>query len=914
MTLSSGGKIGSYEIVAPLGAGGMGEVYRARDPKLGREVALKVIPAEFASDPERMARFAREAQVLASLNHPNIAHIYGLEDSGGVRALIMELVEGTTLAERIQQGAIPLEECLGIARQIALALEYAHERGIVHRDLKPANVKVTPDGAVKVLDFGLAKAIENTPAAEDISNSPTLSMAATRAGVILGTAAYMSPEQAKGKSVDRRADIWAFGVVLYEMLVGKQLYDGETAPETLAHVITKDPAWDSLPANTPTVIRHLLDRCLTKDPKTRLQAIGEARIIIERYLANPSASTASIERAASETPASRRILPWSVAAFASAIAALAIWAPWRPVPEPPAPMHLSVESGAPDAFTSGANPVIISPDGERFVFGIQDSSHGAKLYTRTRDQLQAQLLTGTDGATNPFFSPNGQWIAFFADGKLKKVAAQGGAAVTLCDAPSNRGGAWSEDDMIYFAAGNREALSRVSSAGGSPQPVTTLDKSKGEITHRWPQVLPGGKVILYAAHNSGDNFDQGNIIVQVLKTGERKTLVQGAMFPRYLPSGILLYGREGTLFAAPFNVDRLEVTGPPVPFLEHVHMNPGSGNVDYSFSNDGTFVYMMGESARRFLVVDWMDKEGKYQPLRKVPGDYGHPSVSPDGKRLAMTVTDKGSSDIWVYDFQRDTMSRITFGPGNSSGPVWTPDGQRIVFQSVEGGAGHRNLFWARADGTGGMQRLTEADTDQYVGNWSADGKNFAFFQRDPTTGLDLWILPFEGDIRTGLKPGKPYAFLNTPYTEVEPAISTDGRWIAYQSNETGIMEVYVRSFPGPGGKWQISDGGGAYPVWSSNGKELFFRTNVAPARIMAVNYRVVGNSFQNDKPEVWSPGEPMVLGTLWTFGLAPDGKRFAVLRPQDSQGNSEAKNDNFMLILNAFEEVRRLTAASRSK
>jgi len=466
MALTSGAKLGPYEILSPLGAGGMGEVYRARDSKLGREVALKVLPAEFASDPERMARFAREAQVLASLNHPNVAHIYGLEDSGAVRALVMELVEGSTLAQRIQQGALPLDESLGIARQIAGALEYAHEQGIVHRDLKPANVKVTTDGTVKVLDFGLAKAIENTPVTENISNSPTLSMAATQAGVILGTAAYMSPEQAKGKTVDRHADIWACGVVLYEMLAGKQLYEGETAPETLAHVITKEPSWDSLPAGTPTAIRHLLERCLTKDRRTRLQAIGEARIIIEHYLANPSASTASIERVTVERdakqPALRPALSWAIAGVLGVIVALFMsWAMWRSSSVPASPIRFSAEVGAPVvlAVDAGASAVV-SPDGSKFVFRASEVGPNQKtrLYVRQRDQLQATPLAGTEGARDQFFAPDGQWIGFFADGKLKKIPVLGGTVATLCDAPLDRGGTWSEDGTIIFAGGTREGL------------------------------------------------------------------------------------------------------------------------------------------------------------------------------------------------------------------------------------------------------------------------------------------------------------------------------------------------------------------------------------------------------------------------------------------------------------------------
>ncbi len=910
MALAPGTQLGRYEVVAPLGAGGMGEVYRARDSALGREVALKVLADAFAADAERMARFSREAQVLASLNHPNIAHIYGFEESGGVRALVMELADGYTLADRIAKGPLPLDEALPIARQIADALEYAHDRGIIHRDLKPANVKVTPDGTVKVLDFGLAKAIENTPAADDISNSPTLSMAATRAGVILGTAGYMSPEQAKGKTVDRRADIWSFGAVLYEMLAGKKVYEAETAPETLAQVLTKEPAWDSLPASTPTAIRHLAERCLVKDPKARLQAIGEARIILERYLANPSASTTSIERVGRAGPAWRRALPWGVAAIFLAAFALALWAPWRRSIVREAPMRLNVEVGAPVvlAVDYGA-AAVISPDGTKFAFRASESGENQKtrLYIRQRDQLQATALAGTEDARDQFFSPDGQWIAFFADGKLKKIPAQGGAVVTLCDAPNDRGGAWSEDGTIIFAPSTREGLSRIPEAGGKPEPVTTLDISKGEVTHRWPQALPGGKAVLFTAHNNNIGFDRANIVVQVLKTGERKTVHQGGTYARYAPSGHLLYAHEGTVFAEPFDLGHLRVTGPAVPFLEHVLTHSLGGYAQFDFSKTGALLYVAGEDTTMPVTIDWMDKEGKFQPLRTVAGDYYDLRFSPDGRRLALSIRDQGTSDIWVYDCPRDTMTRLTFGPGSSSWPVWTPDGQRIAFALDREGS-TPGMYWVRADGTGQVERLTESTNGQIPSSFSPDGKFLAFNELSPGTNWDIWILPFEGDERSGWKPGPPRVFLNSPDLEFVPAFSPDGRWLAYVLINTSGAQVYVRPFPGPGGNWQISTDGGAFPTWSKNGKELFFRST-SEDRIMVSTYRVVGDSFQSDKPQVWSPGQFAHRGSWRNFDLAPDGKRFAVTNLRPGQQIAAAKYDKFVLLLNAFDELRRLTS-----
>ena len=888
----------------------MGEVYRATDSRLGRDVALKVLPEAFAADQQRMTRFEREAQLLAALNHPNIATIHGWELSGSTRALVMELVEGPTLADRIAQGPLPLDEALPIARQIAEALEYAHDRGIIHRDLKPANVKVTPDGTVKVLDFGLAKAIENAPATEDISNSPTLSMAATRAGVILGTASYMSPEQAKGKAVDRRADIWSFGALLYEMLAGKKLYEGETAAETLAQVLTKEPAWEALPASTPTAIRHLLERCQAKEPKARLQAIGEARIIIERYLANPTAATTSIEQATPAEPAWRRALPWGLAAILLVALAFALWAPWRPSVVREAPMRLRVEIGASVVLdVDYGAAAVISPDGSRFVFRASETgpNQATRLYIRQRDQLQGTPLAGTEGARDQFFSPDGRWIAFFADGKLKKIPAQGGAVVTLCDAPADRGGTWTEDGTIIFAPSTREGLSRVPDAGGKPEPLTTLDQSSGEVTHRWPQVLPGGKAVLFTAHNNNIGFERANIFVQVLKTGERKLVHQGGSYARYSPSGHLLYGSQGTIFAAPFDPGRLEVTGPSVPFLEHVLTHSLNGSAQFDFSNTGALLYVAGENASPPVSIDWMNKEGKFQPLRAELGDYYDLRFSPDGKRLALSIRDHGTSDIWVYDWQRDTMTRLTFGPGSSSWPVWTPDGQRIAFTwSREGST--PGMYWVRADGTGQVERLMDSKNEQIPSSFSPDGKFLAFGELSPGTNWDIWILPFEGDERSGWKPGKPRVFLNSPNLEFTPAFSPDGRWLAYVLVTTSESEVYVRPFPGPGGSWQISTDGGVYPSWSRNAKELFFRS-LSDDRIMVSTYRVVGDSFQSDKPQVWSPAQFVHRGSWRNFDPAPDGKRFAVTNRPPGQEIPAARYDKFDLLLNAFDELRRLTA-----
>ena len=494
MALTTGTRLGSYEVIALIGAGGMGEVYRAHDTRLGRDVALKVLPELFARDNERMARFEREAKVLASLNHPNIAAIYGLEESGPIRALVMELVEGSTLAERIRSGPVPVDEALPIAKQVADAVEYAHDHNVIHRDLKPANIKVTAEGIVKVLDFGLAKALADDVAEADMSNSPTLSMAATRQGVILGTAAYMSPEQAKGKTADRRADVWAFGVVLYEMLVGKQLYSGETIPETLASVMKEAPALEKLPSITPPAIRNLLSRCLEKTVRRRVQHIGEVRIVLEDVLSG--VTLGPVEPVTTARGKSRERLVWAAAAAVLALTAIAFAIGFvLRAPKPQQPMRLSAEIGADASLYTAYGPsAILSPDGTRLALLAAGSDQKRRIYVRSLDQLQATALSGTENARDPFFSPDGQWIGFFADGKLKKISVQGGAAVTLCDAPDDRGGSWGDDGTIVFAKDTTSALSKVSSAGGTPQPLTTLDKQAGEVTQRWPQVLPGARL------------------------------------------------------------------------------------------------------------------------------------------------------------------------------------------------------------------------------------------------------------------------------------------------------------------------------------------------------------------------------------------------------------------------------------
>ncbi len=895
MPLSAGTKLGSYEVVSAIGAGGMGEVYQAHDTKLGRDVAIKVFPEAFAHDPEKLSRFQREAKLLASLNHPNIATIHGLEDTNGTSYLVMELVPGENLAERVRRdGAVPVEEALTIAKQIAEALEAAHEKGIIHRDLKPANVKLTPEGKVKVLDFGLAKAFAGDTSTEDMGNSPTLSMAATMQGVILGTAAYMSPEQAKGKQVDKRTDIFAFGAVLYELLTGKQAFHGEDVGDILAAVVMKEPDWTALPAKIPSTIRTLLSRCLRKDKRQRLADATGLRIEIEDAIAAPKDSVAT-----QAAPASTSKLPWAVAMAVTVLLAIASWGWWRatrPVEQPLRPLaRLDVDLG-PDVSLGSPQGTdeIISPDGTRLVYVSQ-----GRLFTRLLDQPTATELAGTQGAREPFFSPDGQWVAFFTQADLKKISVEGGTPVTLC-AGNGRGGSWGEDGNIIAALTATGGLSRIPSAGGPPTPVTDLQS--GEITHRWPQILPRSKAVLFTASTTG-GYDAANIDVTSLADHRTRTLVRGGTFGRYLPSGHLVYVNRGTLFAVPFDLDRLEVRGTPAPVLDQVGYNAGVGSAQLDFSQTGTLIYRSGGAGGALLTVTWLDGAGKAQPLLAKPGAYGRPSLSPDEQQLALDVTEESGTDIWLYDLKRDTMTRLTF-TGNNQFPVWSPDGRYIVFRAVGAGA-----YVTRSDGAGKTQPLIQSKNLQGSWSFTPDGKRLAFHEQDLKTSYDLWTVPIVSD-GAGLRAGKPEVFLQTPADERAPAFSSDGRWLAYMSDESGTYQIYVRAFPDKGGKWQISNSGGAYPMWSRNGHELFFEA--LDNRIMVAAYTVKGDSFVADKPRKWS--EKQLGGTInaaKNVDLAPDGKRIVALMPVETAEGQKAQN-HVIFLENFFDEVRRKVPVSK--
>jgi Tol biopolymer transport system component/predicted Ser/Thr protein kinase len=880
--------IAHYRISGKLGEGGMGAVYRATDTKLNRDVAIKVIPETFAADPDRMARFAREAQVLASLNHPNIAAIYGVEE----HALVMELVEGATLAERIAPGAVPIEEALPIARQIAEALEYAHEKGIVHRDLKPANVKVTPEGRVKVLDFGLAKALSSDNSAADPASSPTLTMRATMAGMIMGTASYMAPEQAKGKPVDRRADIWSYGVLLAELLTGAQLYTGETVSETLAAVLLKDPDLTRLPAATPPAIRRLLRRCLERDPSRRLQAIGEARIAIDEALAGG----AVLEEVpgASLAPATRQSrLPWALAGVCVAVAMALGGLLWRATRAPEKQMlRFSADMGS-DAEAGPRISAAITRDGTRIAYSIRQSSGPNWLATRLMDQSKPTVLSGTEGAADPFFSPDGQWIVFFADGHLKKTSIQGGAPSTLCEVASVRGTDWGEDGNLVFGSASGSGLWRVPAAGGK-QVALTKPEDHGELSHRWPQILPGGEFILFTGHNSGANFDDANVEVLALKTGQIKMLVHGGYFGRYLPSGHLVYLHQGTLFAMAYDLARNEPRGTPVPVLEDVAGNTASAGGQLDFSRTGTIVYLAGKSGGFLSTVMSMDAAGKTEALMPQQRTLS-PRFSPDGKRLTYV----SNGEIVVFDLARGTATRVSAAQnGVASFPVWTPDGKHIAFAST-------GIWWVRADGSAPQVRLYQNRGSPTPGSFSPDGHHLAYHQGGDATNRDLWILPVDTADPDNPKAGTPELFLATKDSDVEPAFSPDGRWLAYASGGAAGFHIFVRPYPEGaqgGGQVQISTLPGRLPEWSRTARELFYVA--ASGQLMVVPYRINGRTFEPEKARPWTARKILEFGNFPSYDLAPDGKHVAVF-PTPEAG-AEKTNLHLTFLLNFFDELKR--------
>ncbi len=891
-----GKTLSHYKVIEKIGQGGMGEVYRAEDTNLSREVAIKVLPEQFTQDPQRLARFEREAKLLASLNHPNIAAIYGFEHSDDTNFLVLELVPGETLAERVAKGPVPVEEALEVCRQIAEGVEAAHEKGVIHRDLKPANVKVTPEGKVKILDFGLAKAFEGETPVTDISQSPTLTEEMTRAGVILGTAAYMSPEQARGKPVDKRADVFAFGAVLYELLTGKRAFEGETVTDTLAKVLEGEPNWKALPQNTPTRIRELMADCLEKGFDNRLPDIGSARIQIKKALKEPTIVSPIGVGGAIQPPLWKRAIPWSVAGLIAIIAVVGFWSLMRSTLQPSLKkLEITPPATAPLANFID-NQLAISPDGERIVYQAATAS-GTQLYVRPLDELIATPIAGTERAIgNLFFSSDGESVAFFTnDRKLKKVSLMGGTPITLLDtAPVGRTGSWAEDTIVFSqGSGSRWDLYQVSANGGEPESLAIPEAEKGELQYFSPEILPGGKTVLFTIWLGDTSFQTA---VLSLETGERKVLLKGGRQAHYAPTGHLVYELfgTGTLMAVPFDLGRLEIAGDSVPILQGVRQ-ARNGWVDYSFSSDGTLVYAPGGTGGGLSRLVWVDRQGAVEPIGAPPHVYRAPRLSPDGGRVAVTIAE-ASTDIWVYDIPRETLTRLTF-EGSNQQPHWTPDGKRVTWRSERDGV-PGNLFWKLADGTGAVERLTTSQFRQNPGSWSPDGQFLAFHQQPSVgsspTNRDILILPLEGE-------RKPQSILQTQFNELAPVFSPDGRWLGYVSDESGRNEIYVRPFPKvEEGKWQISTDGGVEPRWAPNGGELFYRTG-SGRQMMAVDITTEPTFRAGSRSLLFK--ETYLSGNIGGafYDVTPDGQKLLMVQMQDT-GSTQIN-----VVLNWFEELKRL-------
>jgi serine/threonine protein kinase/Tol biopolymer transport system component len=860
MALSAGTRLGPYEILSPLGAGGMGEVYKARDSRLDRRVALKVLPQVFASDPDRMARFDREARLLASLNHPHIASLYGVEEFGLTRALVMELVEGPTLASRLATGALPLEESLLIARQIAEALEYAHNHAIIHRDLKPANVKVAPDRTVKILDFGLAKALDDEPVSYDARSSPTMSMAATQAGVILGTAAYMSPEQAKGKTVDRRSDIWTFGVVLFEMITGKPLYTGETAAEIMASVMKELPRFDHLPSATPMAVRILLRRCLEKDPNRRLRDIGEARLLLEE--------TQSAEL---PTRSPSRVIGWIAAAvLLLAFGALA-FVHFGATPPPTPGLRLSI--ALPEKCR--INGFALSPDGRYLAIATVGAKN--QLWLRPLNSQVFQALSGTEGANAPFWSPDGRRIGFLAQGKLKVIPAGGGPAQVFCEASIGGGGAWNRDDLILFSRGG--ALHRVPATGGESKPVT---KPTGGSIHVYPVFLPDGRHFLYLVR-SGDESKAGVYVASFDDPTGRRILVDqsGVAFvpPRSgSRQGHLLFVRESTLMAQPFDPQTLQLAGDVSLVASQASFGGGGfGGSGASASSNGVLVYVSG--SRFGGQLTWFDRAGKQLGTVGSSDMVGEIALSPDEKTLAFKRLSPQSlrTDLWLHELTRGVETRLTFPPTSTNdAPIWSPDGGRIIFSSR---LTISDLYWKDTRG-GEAEPLVRNDNAKFASDCSRDGRFLVYTESDPKTKADIWILE---DPWANRGHHKPVPFLRTEFDESQGQISPNGRWIAYTSDESGQFEVYVRPFPAGNGTWRISSNGGRDPRWRRDGEELFYMSS--DSKLMAVAIQTEVASPQGPVIKAASakplfdvrPNQMYVQLNLFPYSVASGGQRFLI-------------------------------------
>jgi len=898
---------GRYEILDKIGQGGMGEVHRALDRSLGRRVAIKLLPAVFADDQERLARLEREARLLAALNHPHVAAIHGFEAFEGRRFIVMELVEGKALRARLDLGPLDVAEALDLCRQVAEGLEAAHEKGIVHRDLKPGNILITPEGAAKILDFGLAKACAGETTAADVADSPTITARMTEPGVILGTAAYMSPEQARGRPADKRTDIWAFGCLLFECLTGKRAFHGDTVSDTLAQILKGEPDWTALPAETPPSIATLLRRCLQKSPKSRLHDIADARLEIEASAAAPAETDPVFRRLSLPRLAAGA----AVILLAGIIIGRSILPPRKhPLPAPVVSATIKVEPGrwldglrrAQDREWPSRRAMAIAPDGGFLVYSAIEENPGpqakSRLYLRRMNQSAASPIAGTEGGINPFLSPDGRWVGFWADGKLKKVLIDGGVSATLCDFPQCSGASWGPGNRIAFSG--VDSLSIISAEGGEAESLTSAGPDRESRHHILPFWLPNGKALLFTTMRYLWD-SRPNLALLDLGTREWRTLIPDAADARYIPTGHLLFLRQGTLMAVRFDPGKARLIGRPFPVLDDVMQaivpwggsNTLAGQFDVSES--GALIYAKGgvlPDLQNTLV--WVDHGGSEEPAAPLRFPFQAPRLSPDGRRIAYT-TQARDWQIYVYDLETGTNSRLTH-EGMSSRAIWTPDGLKLIFLWFVGPG--INLFSQSYDGSSSMERLTTGDLEQYPSSWTPDGRTLALIEGRLYQQYDIVLLQTDT--------GRVRPFLNSPFEEGFPEFSPDGRWIAYTSDESGREEVYAQPFPGPGGKHQISSQGGTQPLWARDGKQLFFRRG---DQVWAANVRTE-NGFSTGKPRLlfekpgYAPGHP-----TRSYDLSLDGRRFLMVRQEQ---RTPAPVIEITLVQNWFEELKRLAPTGK--
>jgi serine/threonine-protein kinase len=892
----------------------MGEVYRARDTTLKRQVAIKILPLSLSSDPDRLARFQREAELLASMNHPNIATIYGVEAADGGKALVMELVEGQDLAQRLVGGAMPLDDVLSVARQIAEALEAAHEQGIVHRDLKPANIRVRADGVVKVLDFGLAKAVEiSALESQNIADAPTLAGPPTRAGVVLGTAPYMSPEQARGKRVDRRADIWAFGTVVYEMLTGQRAFDGDNTSDVMAAVLRQEIDWTAVPAGTPPRLVALLRECLVRDPKQRLRDIGDARIVLDKILIGQGDDSVTSPQLTTTSSAAvgtrsmwRRAMP--LALVATALAGTAAWWLTTQRQAATAPATRLLMDLRPADHLAGSTSVrpsrtalAISPDGDWVAFSaVRDNR--TQLFMRELTESSARPVPGTEGGIAPFSSPDGAWIGFWADNKIKKISVAGGPVVTVVELPPPGlayGATWTDSGSIVLGSGS--GLVRVPSAGGPVTPVTAPDGSKNE-RHLLPHALPGGEAVLFTAV-VGDAWDAARVVLLMLDSGEQRVLIDGGADARYVSSGHLAYMKSGTLMVVPFDRRSLRVTGEPVAWIEGVMQAVNAPNTDdetgagqFVVSDAGILLYVTGGThPLRESSLTWSDRAGMTQPVASAtPRSYLYPRLSPDGQKIAVSVGGN-ALDVWVYDVVRNTPTRLTFG-GRNEFPIWSPDGRRIVYASDA--AGVSNLYAINSDGSGKPERLTSSPDGQAPSSWNPVTDSIAYTEDEDREYRQIWVLPMQGE-RT------PKLFLESRYFLGYPEFSPDGRWLAYVSSESADAEVYVQPYPGPGEKHRVSESGGYEPIWSASGLELLFRTRKSDRTSLLASAITSSMTFRAGRPRLLfdtKAGEYRQNIPVRGWDMTADGKRLLLNRFVES---ADKPVSEFNVVLNWTGELK---------